>query len=289
MEKQINIIAKYLSFSPPYIFSDKKNNNYDIIVICGNNSLVTIDLAGKIYNKQTENSNLPIIIITGGIGRCTPLLYDKIIIEDNSYLHLQNKKCISDLYKMQLYRNSKKSNHIENMNNIFHIENEIKSPIHFENTIRCSTEAEIFASILHHKFKIPYEHIFVDNYSTNTGENAKNTIPDICEISKQIYQNKKEKINIGLIQDHTMLRRSLLTFSKVFKEISNDFFNKLINLIPISCLEICYNKEYIDLLLGEMTRIQNNENGYGPNGKNFIDDVGEIPDEVKNGIDLLKN
>lgn len=288
MKEQINIVAQYLSYLKPYVLNDKKNDNYNIIVLCGNNSFATIDLVGMMYNKQVKNESFPIIIVTGGIGRCTPLLHDKIILEREFWLQSQNKEYIQDLQKMQSYRNLKKINHPVNMSDIFSTQIKTNSFVNFENTIRNSTEAEIFTCILHHKFEVPYQCILIDNYSTNTGENAKNTVPIIIEISKKLYQIRKEKINIALVQDHTMLRRSLLTFSKVFKDVSNEFFNKTINLTPISHFEICYDKEYIDLLLGEMSRIQNTEDGYGPKGKKFIDDVGEIPEEVKNAVNFLE-
>lgn len=46
-------------------------------------------------------------------------------------------------------------------------------------------------------------------------------------------------------------------------------------------------ERYVNLLMGEIPRLTDNENGYGPNGKNFIAHV-EIPENVKNAFEELK-
>lgn len=43
---------------------------------------------------------------------------------------------------------------------------------------------------------------------------------------------------------------------------------------------------YISLLMGEIPRLTDDENGYGPNGKNFIAHV-DIPSEVRNAFNEL--
>lgn len=44
---------------------------------------------------------------------------------------------------------------------------------------------------------------------------------------------------------------------------------------------------YITLLMGEVSRLSDDENGYGPRGKNFISHV-DIPQEVKYAFEELK-
>ena len=46
-------------------------------------------------------------------------------------------------------------------------------------------------------------------------------------------------------------------------------------------------KKYINLLMGEIPRLRDNEDGYGPKGKNFIASV-NIPEEVLEAFDYLK-
>ena len=60
--------------------------------------------------------------------------------------------------------------------------------------------------------------------------------------------------------------------------------------------KLCYEKEiqgmwtidrYVNLLMGEIPRLTDDENGYGPNGKKFIAHV-DIPETVKTAFEELK-
>ena len=44
---------------------------------------------------------------------------------------------------------------------------------------------------------------------------------------------------------------------------------------------------YVNLLMGEIPRLTDDANGYGPNGKNFIAHV-DIPEKVKMAFEELK-
>lgn len=44
---------------------------------------------------------------------------------------------------------------------------------------------------------------------------------------------------------------------------------------------------YVNLLMGEIPRLADNAEGYGPGGKNFIAHV-DIPEDVQNAFELLK-
>lgn len=46
-------------------------------------------------------------------------------------------------------------------------------------------------------------------------------------------------------------------------------------------------ERYIQLLMGEIPRLSDDENGYGPWGKGFIVHV-DIPDEVRTAFETLK-
>lgn len=47
-------------------------------------------------------------------------------------------------------------------------------------------------------------------------------------------------------------------------------------------------ERYVSLLLGEIPRLTDDENGYGPAGKDFIAHV-DIPDRVKQAFDALRD
>lgn len=60
--------------------------------------------------------------------------------------------------------------------------------------------------------------------------------------------------------------------------------------------KLCYEKKihgmwtidrYVNLLMGEIPRLTDDKNGYGPNGKNFIAHV-DIPETVKIAFEELK-
>ena len=46
-------------------------------------------------------------------------------------------------------------------------------------------------------------------------------------------------------------------------------------------------ERYVNLLMGEIPRLSDDANGYGPNGKNYIAHV-DIPEKVKVAFDELK-
>ena len=46
-------------------------------------------------------------------------------------------------------------------------------------------------------------------------------------------------------------------------------------------------ERYVSLLMGEIPRLGDDENGYGPSGRDFIAHV-EIPEEVRHAFEELK-
>ena len=46
-------------------------------------------------------------------------------------------------------------------------------------------------------------------------------------------------------------------------------------------------ERYVNLLMGDIARMNDDENGYGPKGKNFISHV-DIPSDVMNAYEQLK-
>lgn len=90
----------------------------------------------------------------------------------------------------------------------------------------------------------------------------------------------------------------LRTFASFSKYTYNNV--KLINYAPfipkidmnlklsnIGINGIWEDKRYLELLMGEIPRLRDNENGYGPNGKGFIVHV-DIPREIEEAYNSLK-
>jgi len=148
-------------------------------------------------------------------------------------------------------------------------------------------EAEVFAAYLHRKYALKAD--FLERESTNCGNNITNLLALLRE-------NGLPHKSVILTQDATMQRRMDAGLRK-----HADPDTRIINFAAYSA-EVTVRggrlafageipgmwdmERYISLLLGEIPRLRDDENGYGPSGKGFIAHV-EIPDEVNAAFDLL--
>ena len=142
------------------------------------------------------------------------------------------------------------------------------------------SEAELFAKYLEKKYQLSVD--YLETKSTNCGNNITNLLALISE-------NKLEMESILLIQDATMQLRMDATLRK--------FLSKEIPIINYPAYEVevissnnqleydsnissMWDMErYISLLMGEIPRLMDNTNGYGPKGKDFISHV-DVPENV---------
>lgn len=140
------------------------------------------------------------------------------------------------------------------------------------------SEAEIFGELAEKYFQVPKDKILLDTTSRNTGENAKNGLKCIYHVLPTIR-------NIILLQDPLMQRRSkatlkwhmpngrVISYASFIPRIKRDFSFE-------NHISVLWDKErFLKLLLGEMLRLKDDEDGYGPQGKGFIGHV-DIPDYV---------
>ena len=143
-------------------------------------------------------------------------------------------------------------------------------------------EAEILAEILTKQFGIPTRAILKETTSTNCGANARE--------SKRTLQN--EGINpkrLLLIQDPTMQRRTHASFQRAWREDSPPEFISFAPFVPrTSCgqngqIEVTPPawppERFIDLLLSEIPKLLDSPEGYGPQGRDFIEHV-HVPKEI---------
>lgn len=150
-------------------------------------------------------------------------------------------------------------------------------------------EADIFYEIMTKIYNVDSDKIIIENKSTNCGDNAKKAVELLKELS--ISYN-----SLLLIQDPTMQLRTYAAFLK-YVDIKNV---KIINYSPfipsINCDLILNNKDingiwneqrYFELIMGEIPRLKDDANGYGPNGKNFIAHI-DIPLEIEKDYEVLK-
>lgn len=149
------------------------------------------------------------------------------------------------------------------------------------------SEAEVFSKYLQHQYGLAPD--FLECKSTNCGNN-------ITYLLELLKKNGIDFDSIIISQDATMQYRMEAGLRKY---VSNDI--KIINYAVYSAKVIvensalAYDKEiwgmwdinrYISLLLGEIPRLSDDENGYGPKGKDFIVHV-EIPSEVRGAFNEL--
>ncbi len=149
-------------------------------------------------------------------------------------------------------------------------------------------EAKVFASYLKYKYNL--EPDFLECNSTNCGNN-------ITYLLDLLKENNVSFKSIILSQDATMQHRMEAGLRKY---ISQD--NIVINYavydvdVVVRDNELAFKQDiwgmwnmerYITLLMGEIPRLSDDAEGYGPNGKNYIAHV-EVPIEVSNAFMELK-
>lgn len=151
-------------------------------------------------------------------------------------------------------------------------------------------EADIFKDILVKHYNVPEEIIILENKSTNCGDNAVKSVELLDELS--ISYN-----SIMLIQDPTMQLRSYACFTKYLEGRDIKIINYApfiptlsnnMNFINIDINGIWDINRYLNLISGEIPRLTDDENGYGPNGKNFISHI-DIPEYITSNYKEITN
>ena len=148
-------------------------------------------------------------------------------------------------------------------------------------------EAAMYAIVARRAFSVAASRIVVEGQSTNGGENARFSL-------RLLMQEGLAGSATLLIQDPVIQRRSVLTWqceteragqpSPVYSHAAfvprvEPCPQGLPQLIPAHSRATWTINRYIGLLLGEIARLQDDENGYGPRGKNFLPHI-DIPSEV---------
>lgn len=148
-------------------------------------------------------------------------------------------------------------------------------------------EAEVFERYLEYQYGLKAD--FLECESTNCGNN-------ITYLLDLLKENEVDFKSIILSQDATMQHRMEAGLRKY---VGNDV--QIINYAVYSAKVVFKNAElvyeqdfcgmwemerYISLLMGEIPRLSDDANGYGPKGKNFIAHV-DIPETVRTAFNDL--
>ena len=154
-------------------------------------------------------------------------------------------------------------------------------------------EAAIPADIAHQFWQIPGEKIWVEDQSTNCGENARFSCALLNQAAESIH-------TVIVVQDPTMQRRTMATFQRVTRD--EPHAPRWLS-FPVSSLN-CLNsttawdfvpaaeglwsvERYLSLITGELPRLRDDATGYGPCGHDFIVHV-DIPRDVEQARQQLK-
>jgi len=152
------------------------------------------------------------------------------------------------------------------------------------------SEAEILLKVLQKDFTFDSKKVFLETQSTNCGSNA-------SEALKVVKRQLLKHSLVILIQDATMQLRTDASFQKEWASEITTFVNyasrkpaltvkndgiHLDMTVPPWTLQ-----RFLSLIMGEIPRLRDDKNGYGPNGKGFIIHV-EIPADVERGDQRLK-
>ncbi|MGA2808457.1 MAG: YdcF family protein [Terracidiphilus sp.] len=158
------------------------------------------------------------------------------------------------------------------------------SQVEDESIRETMAEAEMYAAVAERTFAIPEGRLLVEKQSRNAGENARFSL----EMLKALGLAR----TVLVLQDPTMQRRSILTWGRAAEltglepramshavfvprvEHGRDGLPQLGNPQGTWTLE-----RFLGLVLGEISRLHDDENGYGPQGRNFLPHV-DIPEAV---------
>ncbi|GBR21476.1 YdcF family protein [Asaia spathodeae] len=137
------------------------------------------------------------------------------------------------------------------------------------------SEAELVSRLITADALVPRDQIILETRSTNTGENAAFTRDTLEELGLTPH-------HIELIQDPLLQRRTEATFRHVWQDKQTRFFSSppFVPRLGEALTTASWTEErYLSLLLGEIPRLHDTPDGYGPNGKGFIGHV-EVPQDI---------
>lgn len=154
-------------------------------------------------------------------------------------------------------------------------------------------ESHILADIAEQFWQIPRDRIVVEDRSTNCGENA--------WFTRRLLEERGLDHSSGVvIQDPTMQRRTMATFARVWQDAPAPpqwwSYPGCSPRLENSAAGLRFNGDdsglwpvgrYLALLLGELPRLLDNAQGYGPNGKGFITHV-DFPRDVSAAWQCLR-
>jgi hypothetical protein len=142
------------------------------------------------------------------------------------------------------------------------------------------TEAAVLAEILRRHLDIPADLLLVESEATNCGRNA--------ELSLRLIAARRVPVSsIVVVQDPTMQRRTHAAFER-WRGPGGPELRSHAPFVPVVSAygagetadrAVWTLDRFRDLVLGEISRLSDDDHGYGPRGAGFIVHV-DLPDDV---------
>ena len=213
----------------------------DVSALLGNQVMATLTAACGLMQRSAG----AILLVSGGIGHSTPLLYDNL--RRSTYGGLVREGLVKETM----------------------------------------AEAEMVAAVAQAAFQLPGDRILIENRSTNTAENARYSL-------QRLQEANRGQGSVLIVQDPTMQRRSILTWEREAgiagwgaRALSHAVFVPHVEpgpdgmpLFSAEQAEGTWTMErFVALVLGEIRRLRDDEDGYGPKGQGFLPHV-DIPEPV---------
>jgi hypothetical protein len=220
----------------------------DVIALLGNQVIATLTAACELMRRSPGAT----LLLSGGAGHSTPLLYDNL--RGSGYGGLVGSGLVRETM----------------------------------------AEAEMYAAVAQAAFHIPASSILIENRSRNSAENAR--------FSLQILKdaNRRQR-TILILQDPTMQRRSMVTWARE-AEIARSEARVLSHAVFVPAVEPGADgglrfpafqvegtwtmERFLALILGEIKRLRDDQDGYGPKGRGFLPHV-DLPEAVNESYERV--
>lgn len=262
ISKDVNLLATFLAHREVDVESLKTQEPVDCIVICA--SAVLSQAMQLFHALKSRPSLTKTLVLVGGIGHSTSLIYGAVARHPQySTIHAR----IAGLPEAQVLREMLQS----------------------------------FFSLPGHETGGPQ--VLVEDKSTNCGANA-------FETRKMLDEAGVTGIKTCIVvQDPTMSLRTVASFEKAFEDLPplrRPHFLACPIVVPevhavdgqleyvldpaadLRAEDLWEMKRLCELLVGEITRLKDDENGYGPKGKGFIGHV-DVPVETEAAANRVRS
>lgn len=258
--EDVNLVARFLAHEQIYDLRDC--NNVDCIIICAS---AVLNQASTLFSTLESHPTLTkTLVLVGGIGHSTTLIYEAVARHPR--YHTIHDQIIG------------------------------------------LPEAQVLLRILETFFdfaKIESAgcRVLVEDRSTNCGANA-------TETRKVLERSGITDLRTSIvIQDHTMSLRTIASFEKAYEGLPDGArprFQACPVFVPelrmdggkleylldgndeLKAEDLWETRRLCELLVGEITRLKDDENGYGPKGKGFIGHV-DVPVEVVGAAERVRD